>query len=116
MFPAGDGKWEPYKVRKIEKKRNSASASATASANGEKKDADVEMTDAGEKKEGKEESKERKEGEREDAEESEYEGDMDNDEGAVYPLVGAFPHPSSSLPHNLKWPQEQELTPQQKAA
>lgn len=64
MFPAGDGKWEPYKVREVRK--------ATALANN---GAEIEMT--GTYGEGKTED-----------EEAEFEEDLDSDEGAVYPLTG----------------------------
>ena len=68
MFPAGHGKWEPYKVRKVNKPKKNPDAPF-----GE----DVAMGDVGGKKESKEED-----------EESEYEEDSESDEGAVYPLKG----------------------------
>jgi len=63
MFSAGDGKWEPYKIREVKK----ASAPAPAT-NG-----DVEMGGTSEEKED---------------EEPEFEEDLESDEGAVYPLTG----------------------------
>lgn len=69
MFPAGHGKWEPYKVRKVNKPTKNTEALFG--------DGDVAMGDADTKKESKEED-----------EESEYEEDLEGDEGAVYPLKG----------------------------
>lgn len=73
MFPAGDGKWEPYKVRRVNKPKKS-----TGGQNG---DGDVTMGDADTK---------------EEDEESEYEEDLTSDDGAVYPLKGK--HPSLDSP------------------
>jgi hypothetical protein len=64
MFSAGDGKWEPYKIREVKKATAPAPAPAT---NG-----DVEMGGTGEEKED---------------EEPEFEEDLESDEGAVYPLT-----------------------------
>lgn len=69
MFPAEDGKWEPYKVRKVEKKKAEKPAS-----NG-----DVEMNGQDVKKDDN------------DGDESEYEEDLESDDGAVYPIVGKWP-------------------------
>lgn len=68
MFPAGDGKWEPYKIREV--KKVTATAQVT---NG----ADVEMSEAVSEDKLAEE-------------EQEFEEDLDSDEGAVYPLTGMF--------------------------
>jgi actin-related protein 9 len=73
MFPAEDGKWEPYKVRPV---RKPAAAAPPVATNG----TDVEMggTDAPPKAEVN------------DDDEPEYEEDLESDEGAVYPLTGTF--------------------------
>lgn len=65
MFPAGDGKWEPYKINEIKK-------AAAAVTNG----ADTTMNEAG--------AEEKKD----DDDEAEFEEDLESEEGAVYPLTG----------------------------
>ena len=71
MFPAGEGKWEPFKVRKVNKpKKNTAAQTAGG-------DGDVAM-------EGMDTKKDTHEGD----EESEYEEDLGSDDGAVYPIKG----------------------------
>ncbi|OBT69168.1 hypothetical protein VE03_01970 [Pseudogymnoascus sp. 23342-1-I1] len=66
MFPAGEGKWEPYKINEVKK------ATPPAAANG----GEVTMGGTGE-----EEKKEDNEAE------PEFEEDLESDEGAVYPLT-----------------------------
>lgn len=66
MFPAGEGKWEPYKINEVKK-------STPPVANG----GEVTMGGTGE-----EEKKEDNEPE------PEFEEDLESDEGAVYPLTG----------------------------
>lgn len=67
MFPAGEGKWEPYKINEVKK------ATPPAANGGE-----VTMGGTGEE-EKKEEDNEA---------EPEFEEDLESDEGAVYPLTG----------------------------
>lgn len=68
MFPAGEGKWEPVKVRKMNKPKP--------------KTGDGDVTMAG-----------TDDGPKEEDEDSEYEEDPQSEEGAVYPLKGSH-HPS----------------------
>lgn len=82
MFPAGEGKWEPVKVRKIVKAKKIAPAA----------DGDVTMGGAGDKPQDQKKEDE--------DEESEYEEDSESEEGAVYPLKGTPHHPSPSPLHN----------------
>lgn len=70
MFPAGEGKWEPYKINEVKK-----ATPPVAAANG----AEVTMGGTGE-----EETKEDNEPE------PEFEEDLESDEGAVFPLTGMF--------------------------
>ena len=72
MFPAGEGKWEPVKARKIVKPKKIV-ASKT------KEDGDVAMEGIEDKP---------MEEHKEEDEESEYEEDPESEEGAVYPLKG----------------------------
>ena len=67
MFPAGEGKWEPVKVRKVNKPKPKTGGG--------------DVTMEGTNVEPKEED-----------EDSEYEEDPESEEGAVYPLKGS-PHP-----------------------
>ncbi|KFY30083.1 hypothetical protein V494_08277, partial [Pseudogymnoascus sp. VKM F-4513 (FW-928)] len=64
MFPAGEGKWEPYKINEVKKVTPPA-------ANG----AEVTMGGTGEEEKKEEEN------------EPEFEEDLESDEGAVYPLT-----------------------------
>jgi hypothetical protein len=85
MFPAPEGKWEPFKIREV---RKNGVGAAGGGAGG-----DVEMggTDGGEKKDGDAEGGVAGEGgQKRDDEEPEYEEDFESDEGAVWPLVGMF--------------------------
>ena len=66
MFPAGDGKWEPYKINEIKK-------AIPAATNG----TEVAMSGTGAE-------------EKKSDDEVEFEEDLDSDEGAVYPLTGMF--------------------------
>ncbi|ELR09697.1 Actin-like protein arp9 (SWI/SNF complex component arp9) [Pseudogymnoascus destructans] len=70
MFPAGEGKWEPYKI-------NEAKKATPPAANG----GEVTMGGTGEEETGEEEKKEDNELE------PEFEEDLESDEGAVYPLT-----------------------------
>lgn len=73
MFPAGEGKWEPVKVRKILKPKKNAAPKTN-------EDSDVTMEGI--------EGKTLEEHKEEEDEESEYEEDPESEEGAVYPLKG----------------------------
>lgn len=84
MFPAGDAKWEPYKVRKVNKPKKN---NEVEKGNG---DVDMDGADNGQKP-------------KDEDEESEYEEDLESDEGAVYPLKGKLP----PLPSHHR---QQELT------
>lgn len=83
MFPAGDGKWEPVKVRKIVK--------AKPAAPKEVGDGDVNLEGTDDKPQEKP---------KEEDEESEYEEDPESEEGAVYPLKGTLHHSLLCPNHN----------------
>ena len=90
MFPAGEGKWEAVKVRKIVKAKKDAETKTAPAADG-----DVAMAEADEKPAAKEKPVE-------EDEESEYEEDPESEDGAVYPLKGALQSPlyTTSIANN----------------
>jgi hypothetical protein len=72
MFPTDDGKWEPYKIRELKKSKPDGANGAP------KEDGDVSMGGTEEKTE-------------DGSAEPEYEEDLDNDEGSVWPIEGNIP-------------------------